>query len=120
MTLPAPSNFDPPSPLRVTILFWLELDCFALQIPLSRRLLPSLKERSLVKFSFVFFPIVQSQPSSLLLRAATARHPPSLGHIVLECDRWELESQLGHFLGPVQVSQSELWRSFSRENAVQA
>ena len=72
-------DFDPPSPLRVTVFFWLELDCFALQMPLSRRLLPSLKERSSVKFSFVFFPILKSQPSSLLLRAATARHPPLPG-----------------------------------------
>jgi len=63
-------DFDPSSPLRVTVLFWLELDCFALQMPLSRRLLPSLKERSSVKFSFVFFPVLQSQLPSLLLRVA--------------------------------------------------
>lgn len=86
----------------MTVLFWLELGCFALQMPLSRSLPPSRKEKAqrkgLVKFSFVFFPILQIQLPSSSLRAAelpSCAHPltgPAWGHAVLLSNRWEFES----------------------------
>lgn len=56
----------PPLP-ECPVLFWLGLGCFALQMPLSRRLPPSLKDaRS--SFAYVFFPVLQVQLSSSLPR----------------------------------------------------
>lgn len=90
-------GFGLPSPLLVTVLLWLELGCFALQMPLSRRLLPSLKEAPLSLVLCCSPPFWQVQLPSLLLSAT--EFPgcplpigPTWGHIVLACLRRALES----------------------------